>query len=152
MKYDSILWFLKRFTLMHVLTYLIFGILFMLITDYFTVFSEHEIMKDIMRESDSIWVRISPLVQILRGLLLGIVIYPFREIIFNTEKGWLKLFGLLWVLTGIGAVITGPGSIEGMLYTNLGFGNPLIGLPEVTFQMLAFSYFFVKFSWRRKNE
>lgn len=152
MKYDNILWFLKRFTLMHVLTYLIFGILFMLITDYFTVFSEHEIMKDIMRDSDSIWVRISPLVQVLRGLLLGTVIYPFREIIFNTEKGWLKLFGLLWVLTGIGAVITGPGSIEGMLYTNLGFGNPLIGLPEVTLQMLAFSYFFVKFSWRRKNE
>jgi len=62
------------------------------------------------------------------------------------------LFGLLWVLTGIVAAITGPRSIEGLLYTNLRFGTPLIGLLEITLQMLPISYLFTKFSWRKKNE
>ncbi len=143
--------FILRFTLTHVVTYLVFGIIFMLITNYFERFAEHDVMNAVMRPVDSIWVRTAVLFQFLRGGLLALAIYPFRKTILCEKYGWLKLFGLLWVLTGIGAVITGPGSIEGFLYTTLGFGNPLIGLPEITFQMLAFSYLFTRWMNRKQD-
>lgn len=146
---SSPIWgFLKRFTLIHVLTYLVFGLLFLLISNYFDYFQSHDVLKDFMRPSDSIYVRLAVPIQFLRGLLLALALYPFRDIIIKTHHGWLKLFGVLWFLTGVGAVITGPGSIEGFIYTNLGFGNPLIGLPEITVQMLVFSWLFVK--WEQK--
>ncbi len=144
MKRSELKNFVVKFTVLHVVTYLVFGLLFMLLTNYFEVFAEHELMNQVMRPADSIWVRLAVVFQFIRGGLLAVAIYPVRQPILDDQRGWLKLFGLLWVLTGIGAVITGPGSIEGFLYTNLGFGNPLIGLPEITLQMLAFSYLFVR--------
>jgi hypothetical protein len=41
-----------------------------------------------------------------------------------------------------------PGSIEGLIYTNTPLAEHLIGVPEVTIQMLAFSWLF--FIWERK--
>ena len=148
-KKKSLIWgYLYRFTVVHVITYLIFGVTFMLVSNYFEYFSSHDLLKDFMRPSDSLIVRLAVLIQILRGGLLGIALYPFREVIINSKNGWFKLFGVLWVLTYLGAVITGPGSIEGFVYTKFGFGNPLIGVPEITCQMLAFSYLFYR--WEMK--
>ncbi|MDD5492319.1 MAG: hypothetical protein PHV60_06540, partial [bacterium] len=90
--------------------------------------------------------RLAAPAQIIRGLLLATAIYPFRAVILESRYGWLKLFWLMFVLTGIGAVITGPGSIEGFLYTRFAY-NPLIGLPEITLQMLVFSWLF----WKRQD-
>lgn len=141
--------FVFRFTLLHVLTYLFFGILFMFISDYFAFFHQHDLLKDIMLPPTALKVRLAPLVQIVRGLLLALAFYPFRSIL-RTRLGWLKLFFLLFVFSGIGAVITGPGSIEGWLYTRIGFINPLIGLPEIILQMLTFSYFLYR--WEKQSE
>ena len=101
-----------------------------------------------MKPSDAFTVRLAPLVQLIRGALLALAVYSFREVIIGRKYGWLKLFALLFVLTGIGAVITGPGSIEGFLYTRFSF-NPLIGYPEIGLQMLAFSWLFCR--WQGKN-
>lgn len=145
----SAIWgYLGRFSLMHTVTYLIFGLTFMLISNYFEYFSTHNLLKDYMRSADSPIVRLAVPIQFVRGALIGLALYPFREIIIKCKYGWLKLFGVLWVLTGVGAVVTGPGSIEGFIYTKFGF-DPLIGLPEVTLQMLAFSYLFYR--WERKK-
>ena len=56
---------------------------------------------------------------------------PIPHGYFCGKHGWLKLFWLMYVLTSIGAVITGPGSIEGFLYMTFSH-NPLIGVPEIT--------------------
>jgi hypothetical protein len=141
--------YLLRFTLTHVGTYLVFGLLFMVISGYFEYFSSHDLLKDFMRPADSPIVRLAVPIQFIRGALIAAALYPFRSIIIGSRLGWLKLFGVLWVLTDIGAVITGPGSIEGFIYTRLGFGNPLIGLPEVIIQMLVFSYIFCK--WEKNS-
>jgi len=103
-----------------------------------------------MRPLDSTIVRLAVPIQFIRGGFLALALYPFRKIIIGDKYGWAKLFGVLWVLTYIGAVITGPGSIEGFIYTNFGFDNPLIGVPEITSQMLVFSYIFYK--WEMKKE
>lgn len=135
--------FTLRFTLIHTLTYLLFGVLFMLLSNYFDVFASDPFFSAVMKPADALSVRLAPLVQLLRGALLALAIYPFKSVIFGSKYGWLKLFWLLYVLTSLGAVITGPGSIEGFLYTKFNY-NPLIGVPEITLQMLVFSWLFCR--------
>ncbi len=146
--YKEGLKFIWRFTVVHVITYAVFGILFMLVSNYFDYFSREPIFSQVMKSSDAMSVRLAVPVQFLRGTLLALAIFPFREIILQRPYGWIKLFWLLFVLTSVGAVITGPGSIEGFLYTNFEF-NPLIGYPEISLQMLAFSWLF--FRWQNRN-
>ncbi|MDZ7796435.1 MAG: hypothetical protein U5N56_05050 [Candidatus Marinimicrobia bacterium] len=54
--------FVFRFTLLHVLTYLFFGILFMFILDYFAFFRQHDLLKDIMLSPSTLKIRLAPLV------------------------------------------------------------------------------------------
>lgn len=138
--------FLGRFTLTHLLTYVAAGLLFMALSNYAEHFRSAE-LADFMRPVDDPVVALGIPMQIPRGLLLALAILPFRDVIVGSKHSWLKLWALLWVLTGIGAVITGPGSLEGMIYTRFGLGNPLIGFPEVTVQTMTFSWLLVK--WER---
>lgn len=140
--------FTLRFVAIHTLTYLVFGIFFMLVSRYFEYFKSDPIFDLVMKPSDSLSVGLAPLAQVLRGALLALAIFPFREVIIGRRLGWIKLFFLLFILTSIGAVITGPGSIEGFLYTRFSF-NPLIGYPEIALQMLAFSWLFCH--WQGKK-
>lgn len=119
----------------------------MLFSKYFDVFMQDPILSVVMKPADALSVRLAAPAQIIRGALLALAVYPFRAVILGGKYGWLKLFWLMYVLTSIGAVITGPGSIEGFLYTNFKY-NPLIGVPEITLQMLAFSWIFCK--WMAK--
>lgn len=140
--------FFYRFIVVHFITYLIFGVVFMLMSNYFEYFAGDEVFSLVMKPSDALSVRLAAPVQIIRGFLLASAIYPFRTVILQERLGWLKLFWLLFVLTGIGAVITGPGSIEGFLYTKFNF-NPFIGVPEISTQMMVFSWIFCK--WMRRK-
>lgn len=106
----------------------------MLLSNYFDIFVSDPVLSTVMKLADALSVRLAPLVQIFRGALLALAIYPFRSVIFTSKYGWLKLFWLLYVLTSIGAVIT---------YTTFSY-NPLIGVPEITLQMLAFSWLFAR--------
>ena len=147
---ESPLRFISRFSVIHTLTYTIFGIMFMLLSDYFSYFESDEIMSLVMKPADALTVRLAVPAQLIRGAILGSAIYPFRSNIIKEEFGWLKLAWLMFALTAIGAVITGPGSIEGILYTNFPF-DPLTGYPEIILQILAFSIIFVWWS-NRKNK
>lgn len=142
--------FVLRFTAVHVITYLVFGVLFLLLTGYFEYFEADPLLKLVMKPSDDPLVQSSVFFQLGRGALLALAIFPFREILLERRFGWLKLFFLMFVLTSIGAVITGPGSIEGFIYTKFSF-NPLIGYPEVSLQMLAFSWLFCRWQGRKSR-
>ncbi len=133
--------FALRYAAVHTLTYLVFGVFFMLLSQYFEYFQSDPVFQQVMKPADVLSVRLAPVVQLVRGSLLALAIYPFRDVVIGPKRGWLKLFYLLFVLTSIGAVITGPGSIEGLLYTRFSF-NPLIGYPEIALQMLVFSWLF----------
>ncbi|MDD3424835.1 hypothetical protein [Sphaerochaeta sp.] len=130
-RYKNITGFMVRFTLVHVLTYVFFGIAFMLLSRYFDYFAYQRVFYEVMKPSTALTVRLAPLVQIVRGLLLAFALYPSRAGFIGVPSGWIRLFALLFVLTSIGSVITGPGSIEGLLYTYFPF-NPLIGYPEIS--------------------
>ncbi len=147
MRKDNLFGFVSRYAVVHTVIYIIIGIFFMVVSDYFEFFAENELLDEIMRPSTDNIVRMAPLIQIFRGSLIGLAIYPFRSNLYE-KNGWLKLFGLIFVLTSVGAVINGPGSIEGILYTRIGLVNPLIGYPEVFFQALILAYLFCK--WENK--
>ena len=140
--------FSLRFIVVHVLTYIGFGIFFMLVSKYFEYFSQDPVFNALMKPSDALSVRMAPVVQIFRGAFLALAIYPFREVFNRRPSGWIHLFVLLFVFSSIGSVITGPGSIEGFLYTRFPF-NPVIGYPEIALQMFVFSWWFCR--WERKK-
>lgn len=141
--------FALRFIAVHFVTYVACGLIFMHISSYFDYFAADPILSIVMRPADDLMVRLAIPGQIIRGLILAFAIYPFRVTILEKPLGWLKLFSLMFILTSWGAVSPGPGTIEGFFYTYFNF-NPLIGLPEITFQMLGFSWLFCR--WQAKKQ
>ena len=59
--------FTLRFIALHTLTYLVFGVLFMLVSGYFEYFIRDPIFDLVMKPADALTVRIAPLVQVMRG-------------------------------------------------------------------------------------
>lgn len=139
--------YLGRFVLPHTVTYTLFGMLFLWLSDYASFLSSSA-MEPFMRPADDPIVALGIPLQIPRGLLLGLALWPFREVFVRGRWGWFRLFGVMFVLMSVGAVVTAPGTLEGMVYTKLGFGNPLIGFPEIICQMAAFSWLLVRWEQR----
>ena len=82
--------------------------------------------------------------QIIRGLLLGIVIWWIRDSIIDKKLAWLKLWAILVILGIFNTYGPAHGSIEGFIYLDLvrleGMpGNALWSMLEVLAQPLLFS-------------
>lgn len=140
--------YLKRFTFTHVVTYLVCGLIFMNVMNYAKEFVQDDYFSH-FRPLDSPIVRAAILFQFIRGAFIASILYPFRKILVEHQWGWFFLFWLIFGLTGLGAVNATPGSIEGMIYTEVSIKAHLIGMPEVITQSLVFSVLFV--FWERKN-
>jgi hypothetical protein len=48
-----------------------------------------------MKPTNSPAVAAGPALQLIRGFIFSIALWPFRDIFLNTKKGWLKLWVLL---------------------------------------------------------
>jgi hypothetical protein len=129
--------FVLRVIVLHAATYFAAGIVAASAIDYANLF-EQPVIRDYMVPFGSVSVFLGPLVQLLRGLVLGLVLLPFRGIL-GRSKGWLWLWLLL---VGVGIISTSaaaPSSIEGLVYTQFPVWYHLIGLPEMLVQTLVFS-------------
>jgi hypothetical protein len=143
---DTFLRFTWRVTAAHMATYMAAGFVAFNLLDYATLW-ETEGMAH-YRSLDSAWVAAGPGAQIVRGLILSLVLYPFRTVFLGAPGGWLKLWALL---VGIGILSTyaaAPGSIEGVLYTKIPVSDLVMGNFEVVGQTLAFSLILV--FWTRR--
>ncbi len=121
----------------HSATYLVGGLLASTLIDY-EAWWEEEWMAH-YRRFDSPWVAAGPALQVIRGAILAVVLYPYRRVFLERERGWVALWGLL---VGVGILSTyaaSPGSVEGVIYTSLPLRFHAFGLPEVVGQTLAFS-------------
>lgn len=141
--------YFKRFTLTHVITYLVCGLIFMNLLEYEKEFLSNEYFSH-FRPLDSPIVQAAVLFQFLRGGLFALILYPFKDTIVKSKFGWFILFGVIWGMTCIGAVNATPGSIEGFIYTEVSLKEHLVGMPEVISQALAFSVLF--WLWERRAE
>jgi hypothetical protein len=127
-----------RTVVVHTVTYFLAGLLALVLLRYDRLFATAG-LSGYMRPTDDPWVLAGPLLQPLRGLVLGSVVYLLREPIFERRQGWAVLW---WMLVGVGILSTfgpAPGSIEGLIYTRVPWRSQLVGLPEGLVQSLALS-------------
>jgi len=123
---------------LHPVTYFLAGLVAANLFNYAGLFAIPS-LAGFMRPYDSVWVLLGPLFQPVRGVLFALALYPLRESLFKRKFGWLVTW---WLLVAIGILSTygpTPGSIEGMLYTQVPFWAHLRGLPEVFFQSFVYS-------------
>jgi hypothetical protein len=122
----------------HTVTYFVFGVLALIVFDYARRFAETD-LRFLMRPVTDPLVMAGPLLQPIRGLLFGSLLYMLRETFFGTKWGWLRLWLVLLVFGILGAPGPVPGSLEGMTYTTVPLWVQLTGLPEIVLQTLVFS-------------
>jgi len=130
----------------HVLTYFIVGgIAYQLLTKDFYI-GPDPIFRAFMRTEaePDLWAHVIRWflpAQVLRGILIAAVLYPF----FDTLNGWsfskrfLSISSLYVVLGCWAAVVAAPGTLEGMVYMRP-FITPAVHLkvqPELVVQGLA---------------
>ena len=140
--------FVWRITASHTIAYFIAGILAFSIIKYNEIFGVGALA--FMLPTSSPMVAAGPGLQIIRGLLLSIILFPFSSIFINTKNGWLKFwllsFGLSYLFTFSAAV----GSFEGIIYTNFPIKYHLLGIPEFITYMTLFTL--ILWIWYSKNK
>jgi hypothetical protein len=124
--------------ILHTVTYFLSGLVASSLFNYAGLFGIPS-MASFMRPYDDVWVMVGPLFQPLRGILFALAFYPLREILFNRKFGWLTIWGVLVIIGIFSTYGPTPGSIEGMIYTQVPLWAHLRGLPEVLLQSLAYS-------------
>lgn len=130
--------FVVTTTIYHLITYFIFGFIASSVFNY-KQFFELPIIQDYYKAFGSVSNLLGPLIQIVRGLLFGLVLLPFVGFLKETKFGWLYLWFLFVGIGIIGTPAAAPASIEGLIYTKIPLWFHLIGLPEILCQTLVFS-------------
>jgi hypothetical protein len=130
-----------------VLTYFLAGIAAYSLMNYRDQFQSDQ-LACLMLPTNSPWVAAGPALQVFRGLVFALALYPFRRVFLEESRGWLKLFGLFLGLAILSTAGPAPGSIEGMIYTKLPVVSQILGLWETVLQTLVFSFLLVL--WHRK--
>ena len=146
--------FIGRVTLVHFLTYSLVGALFFALGFNVIVYYESNpdpIMRgyqELFRATDAALVAAGPLFNIIRGLLFGLVLYPFRETLITRKWGWAYLWALFLVLALFSTIGPAPGSIEGLVYTHVPLSHHLLTPWEGALQTLVFSLLIIR--WEKK--
>lgn len=137
--------FIFKITIIHIITYVICGIIFMLLFDYQSTLSHAG-----MRDTNSLIVGLSPVFQIVRGVLFGIVLWLFKNSFINSKNGWLLIWVMIVIVGIFNTPSTAPGSIEYFIYYepvselwNLDIGGMLEILTQ-TFIFSTISFYVVK--------
>jgi len=123
----------------HVATYAIVTIMAMPLT-----FDYAESVMELMgfRPLDEINMGAVLFAQIIRGLLLGIVIWWIKDSIFGKKWGWIKLWAILVILGIFNTYGPNHGSIQGLIYLAPIEDLPAsasLGMLETLVQPLLFS-------------
>ncbi len=145
----SILSWIARATVIQIVTYFIFGIIFFNVFNYAYLYSLPDVSAFLRPTTDPL-VMAGPFLQLIRGPIIGLALYPVRNVFLKEKHGWLLLWGLMLGLMIFAPAGAAPGSIEGLIYTNIPLWFHVISLPETILQTLAFSWLLV--AWQRHSE
>ncbi|NOY49529.1 MAG: hypothetical protein GXO88_03045 [Chlorobi bacterium] len=139
--------FIWRITASHMITYFIIGFLAYHLLNYQQLYGSHP-FSCLMKPSNSPWVVMGPSLQIVRGIILSLSLWFFKDVFLTGRTGWIKLYALVAGLSILSCSTPGPGSIEGIIYTKIPLDNQLIGYFELFTQTLLFSILVVY--WYKK--
>lgn len=129
--------FVWRVAAAHVIAYFIAGILALFILDYKTQFSSDSLSL-LMKPVESPWVMLGPALQVIRGIVLGLVLLTIRSVIIGRQGFW-KLVLLVLGLSFFSTIGPTPGSFDGYIYTILPLQYHLGAIPEAVVYTLIFS-------------
>jgi len=143
--------FFTKVTVAHVTTYAIVALIAMPLT-----FNYADSVVKLMgfRPLDEISMGAVLIGQIIRGLLLGIVLWWIKDSIIDKKLAWLKLWAILVILGIFNTYGPSQGSIQGLIYLAPIEDIPVsasLGILEIMAQPLLFSIA-VTFQRRKKND
>lgn len=121
--------FIWEITAAHVIAYFFAGIFALFVIDYKAWFSEGAI-STFMLPTDTPIVALGPALQVIRGLIMGLVLLPFRKVITESEYGFFKLWLLIIGLSLLSTFSAAMGSLDGFIYTNVPIFEQILGYPE----------------------
>ncbi len=136
--WKAFLGFALRIVVAHTLTYFVSGLVWSNVFRYGAVF-QLPVIRDYMLPIDQHNVLLGPFLQPVRGLIMAVGLWPLRDLLLQSKRGWLILWGLFLTLGILSTPAASPGSIEGMLYTRLPLWYHIMGYPEIVIQTLVFS-------------
>jgi hypothetical protein len=137
--------FVVRVTLAHVVTYVLCGVFFLSVLGQYTEVYADPAVSAYQRPTDDPLLTLAPLLQFVRGPILALCLWAFRDAWVQNPRGWLVLFG---VLAGLQVLAAPGGLLEDLLYTKLPLGYHLTNVPEVLLQLLLFSVW--AWGWERR--
>jgi hypothetical protein len=138
--------FIWRVASAHTIAYFIAGLFAISFLNYDELFNVGSL--SFMRSTDTPWVAAGPGLQIIKGILLGGVLYSFRSIFLETKNGWIKFWGLIFGLSYILTLSAAAGSYEGFIYTTIPLKTHFMGLPEILLYTTLFSV--ILWGWYKK--
>jgi len=121
----------------HTIAYFIAGIFAVVAVNYRELYST-EIISSFMHPVDMPIVALGPLLQVFRGIIIALILFPLRKTFFEEKNGLLKL-GL--IIIGLSLLSTiGPtmGSFDGYIYTKIPYMYQISGYPEAIIYVLLF--------------
>ncbi len=144
-----------RFMLLHLVSYLIAGSVFYQAAEYVGAVASRETLELFRpQEEYNYFFLLIISGQIIRGIVLSLLLYPFHNTCIQMMHGWFLLFGLLFGLTLLGSPVFIPVTLlREAAFVEI-IGNLRIGIPEAITQMLLFSVVFVywqKRLYRKRN-
>ena len=138
--------YILRFTLLHVVIYLVVGSIFYEISGYEEALATMEAFE-LWRPLESLgMVMVVFFGQIGRGAFLALMLFAFYAIYMARRNGWLLLFGLLFGLKVFPAIFTPFESLGEAI------ADAAVGLPEILAQTLVFSLVFYAWEKRRNRK
>jgi hypothetical protein len=135
--------------LTHTVTYFIAGVTAYTLLDYPSLLAETALGLSFRSLRDPIVIA-GPALQPIRGLLFGFVFYVLKEPFFGLKKGWLAMWLVLGSIGILGTFAAPPGSIEGVIYTELPISLHLTMLPEILAQSFLLSWLRAKTAHSRR--
>ena len=135
-KKNHIVKFIWSITYAHVIAYFLAGLFALVVVNYKELYST-ESLSMIMRPTTDPVVALGPALQIVRGAMLALAIYPIRKAFFDEKRGYLKLGLAVLVLSLLSTIGPTMGSFDGYIYTKIPAVYQILGYPE------AFVYVFL---------
>jgi hypothetical protein len=121
--------FVWRVTAAHMIAYFIAGVLAMTFLNYEELFLSGTFAL-FMRPTTDLIVLFGASLQIIRGIIMGLVLLPVRKVFIEENYGFLKLGFLILGLSVLSTFSAPDGSLEGFIYTKFTFTEHIIGYPE----------------------
>lgn len=137
--------FISRITVIHIFTYIICAITFSIVFDYHELFGKG-ITAYYMKDYGSVNIIAGPIIQLFRGILYGVFLLLIRNSIINKTYGCIKLWIMILILGLFNPLTISPGSIMGMVYTQLSLEFHIKSVIEAATQSLLFAAMVTKSS------